>query len=98
MTESGTDRPVAVHAALGEPADFGALISALDSGHLGGAALDVLPVELPCDERAGTRDRWWVPPLAGYRSPAAARAHVVGPARNATTWPTTGRPLEPVIR
>jgi phosphoglycerate dehydrogenase-like enzyme len=87
-----------VNVARGELVDFDALIGALDSGHLSGAALDVLPAEPPTDERARTHDRLWVTPHAGYISPSAARDYVVHQARNATTWLATGAPLEPVIR
>lgn len=87
-----------VNVARGELVDFAALVEALDSGHLSGAALDVLPVEPPTDERARTHHRLWVTPHAGYLSPAAARDYVVHQARNAVTWLATGEPLEPVIR
>lgn len=87
-----------VNVARGELVDFDALIDALDSGHLAGAALDVLPAEPPTDERARTHDRLWVTPHAGYISAAAARDYVVHQARNATTWLATGEPPEPVLR
>ncbi|WP_435742394.1 C-terminal binding protein [Nocardioides sp. SYSU DS0663] len=85
-----------VNVARGELVDFDALVAALDSGHLTGAALDVLPVEPPTDERVRTHDRLWVTPHAGYLSPAAARDYVLHQARNASTWLATGKPLEPV--
>jgi D-3-phosphoglycerate dehydrogenase len=51
--------------------DFDAVLEALDSGHLGGAAFDVLPVEPPTAEApAPERPTLIVNPHAGWYSPA----------------------------
>lgn len=51
--------------------DFDAVLAALDAGHLGGAAFDVLPVEPPTpDAPAPERPTLIVNPHAGWYSPA----------------------------
>jgi phosphoglycerate dehydrogenase-like enzyme len=81
--------------ALVEP---GALLAALDTGRLGGAALDVLEVEPPEPHDPLVRHpRTLVTPHAAYYSGDAARAYVVEQARNVVAWRRDGRPLNVVV-
>jgi D-3-phosphoglycerate dehydrogenase len=64
-----------VNAARAALLDWPALMRALDSGHLGGAAVDVLPVEPPTAERpAPEHPRLIVTPHAAWYSPEAEDA------------------------
>lgn len=85
-----------VNVARGELVDHEALLDALDTGALGGAALDVLPEEPPADRRLLEHPRLWLTPHAAYLSDASALDYVLTQARNATSWLTTGAPLHPV--
>lgn len=61
-----------VNTARGLLVDTDALLEALESGHLAGAALDVLPVEPPTAEHPVPRaDTLIVTPHSGYHSPEA---------------------------
>jgi D-3-phosphoglycerate dehydrogenase len=61
-----------INTARGELVDTDAVVAALASGQLGGAALDVLPVEPPTEEYPAPRaDRLIVTPHAAYYSPEA---------------------------
>jgi len=61
-----------INAARGPLVDLDALLAALHSGHLAGAALDVLPVEPPTRERPAPRHpRLIVTPHAAWYSPTA---------------------------
>jgi D-3-phosphoglycerate dehydrogenase / 2-oxoglutarate reductase len=63
--------------------DTGALLRALDNGHVAGAALDVLEVEPPTDEApAPAASRLIVNPHAGWYSERAAELAVVGAAES----------------
>ena len=63
-----------INAARGPLVDTDAMLAALDSGRLAGAALDVLPVEPPTEEHPAPRHpRLIVTPHAAWYSPAAER-------------------------
>jgi D-3-phosphoglycerate dehydrogenase len=85
-----------VNVARGELVDHEAMLDALDSGGLGGAALDVLPEEPPSDGRLLRHPRLWLTPHAAYLSDASGLDYVLTQARNATSWLATGAPLHPV--
>jgi D-3-phosphoglycerate dehydrogenase len=69
------DGAYVVNAARAGLVDTGALLSALESGHLGGAALDVLDVEPPSPESpAPSASRLVVNPHAGWYSDRAEEA------------------------
>jgi D-3-phosphoglycerate dehydrogenase len=63
-----------INAARGPLVDLGALLAALDSGQIAGAALDVLPIEPPTEEHpAPSHPRLVVTPHSAWYSPAAER-------------------------
>ena len=63
-----------INAARGPLVDLDALLAALDSGQLAGAALDVLPVEPPTEEHPAPRHpRLIVTPHSAWYSPNAER-------------------------
>ncbi|MFB7948005.1 C-terminal binding protein [Kitasatospora phosalacinea] len=77
--------------------DHTALLAALDTGALSGAALDVLPEEPPApDDPLRSHPRLLLSPHSAFLSDATLRAYVVGPARNVIAWHRTGTPLTPV--
>lgn len=86
-----------VNVARGGVIDAGALADALDSGHLAGAALDVLDTEPPpAGDRLAAHPGVLLTPHVAYLSDASARDYVLGQARNVVHWQRTGRPLRPV--
>lgn len=89
---------VLVNVSRGELVDLDALVTCLDAGHLGGAALDVLPEEPPpVDHPALRHPRVLVTPHAAYLSPDSTAAYVREQAANAMAWHRDGRPLHVVI-
>jgi phosphoglycerate dehydrogenase-like enzyme len=88
-----------VNVARGELVDHDALADLLDSGHLVGAALDVLPVEPPPAGWALLRHpRILFTPHAAYLSEHSAASYVLTQAENAVAWLRTGEPIHVVVR
>ncbi len=87
-----------VNVSRGSLVDLAALASSLDSGHLSGAALDVLPAEPPPPHEPILRHpRVVVTPHLAYLSEESAVGYVVRAAENIVAWARTGRPLDPVV-
>lgn len=94
-----TMRPGAflVNVARGDLVDTAALVAALDDGHLGGAALDVLAEEPPAaDAVVLTHPRVVVNPHAAFWSTDAEAEAYAHQARNVIAWRESGQPLTPV--
>ncbi|MDQ8707173.1 C-terminal binding protein [Streptomyces sp. LHD-70] len=89
---------ILVNVSRGDLIDPGALLAALDSGHLAGAALDVFPTEPPAaDDRLRSHPRLLLSPHSAFLTDASLRAYATEPARNVIAWWTTGRPHTPVV-
>jgi phosphoglycerate dehydrogenase-like enzyme len=92
------DGAIVVNVSRGELIDTAALVRALASGRLGGAACDVLPVEPPeSSDPLLERDDVLLSPHVAYLSAPALRRYAEAPARNVLALLDTGRPLTPVI-
>ncbi|MEV5832042.1 C-terminal binding protein [Nocardia sp. NPDC052112] len=86
-----------INVSRGGIVDSTALADALDSGHLAGAALDVLDAEPPAaGDRLAEHPNVLLTPHVAYLSDATARDYVLTQARNVVRWYRTGRPLHPV--
>lgn len=86
-----------INVSRGGIVDSTALADALDSGHLAGAALDVLDAEPPTTgDRLAEHPNVLLTPHVAYLSDATARDYVLTQARNVVQWYRTGRPLHPV--
>ena len=82
-----------INTARGAVVDVEAALAALDSGTLGGLALDVLPAEpVPAGSRLLGHPRVVLTPHSAFYSVEAERDLRVKAARNLVTWLTTGRP------
>lgn len=88
---------IVVNVARGQLIDPEALIRHLDSGHICGAALDVLASEPPAhDDRMITHPRVLVTPHAAYLSAASARDYVLEQARNVVAFSAGDELISPV--
>lgn len=82
-----------VNTARGAIIDVPSLVDALDSGHVAGAGLDVLPVEpVPRDSRLLGHPRVVLTPHSAFYSVEAAQELRRKAAQNLATWLAKGRP------
>jgi phosphoglycerate dehydrogenase-like enzyme len=82
-----------VNTARGAIVDVPSLVDALDSGHLAGAGLDVLPVEpVPRDSRLLGHPRVVLTPHSAFYSIEGEQELRRKAAQNLATWLATGRP------
>ncbi|TAL81627.1 MAG: C-terminal binding protein [Candidimonas sp.] len=89
---------VLVNTARGPIVDIDALVAALDSGRLDGAALDVLPIEPPTtDARIVQHSRVLLTPHAAFYSVVAEKELRRKAAQNLIDWAQRGRPSYVVV-
>jgi D-3-phosphoglycerate dehydrogenase len=87
-----------VNTSRGGLVDLDALLDALDSGQLAGAALDVLPQEPPPDDHPLlTHPRALITPHVAWYSAEAEVELRRKAAQNIVDWAQTGRPTYPVV-
>jgi len=88
-----------VNTARGAVVDVDAVVRALDSGQLDGAALDVLPTEpLATSHPLARNGRALLTPHAAFYSVAAEVELRRKAAMNIVQWASAGRPMYPVIQ
>ena len=86
-----------VNVSRGGLIDTGALLGALDTGRLGGAALDVTDPEPPdAGDRFRRHPQILITPHAAFLSAQALKAYVLRQAENVIGWHRNGRPNTPV--
>ena len=86
-----------INVSRGGIVDSDALADALDSGHLAGAALDVLDVEPPVPgDRLAEHPNVLLTPHVAYLSDRTAREYVRMQAANVVEWYRTGAPSHSV--
>ncbi|NYT45482.1 C-terminal binding protein [Alcaligenaceae bacterium] len=89
---------VLVNTARGPVVDVDALVQALDDGRVGGAGLDVLPIEPPdFSSRIVQHPRVLVSPHAAFYSQTAEKELRRKAAQNLIDWARTGRPSYVVV-
>ena len=87
------DDAFVINVSRGGLIDHDALLDLLDSGRLGGAALDVLPQEPPpAGDRLTTHPKTLLSPHAAYISAAASKDYVLHQAQNVVSWHRRGVP------
>jgi D-3-phosphoglycerate dehydrogenase len=87
-----------VNCSRGGVVEIPALLAALDSGQLAGAALDVLPDEPPPPDAAVLRHpRTLVTPHVGFLTREAARDSTARQVDNVLAWAQHGRALDVVV-